>query len=83
MVGILSCQVHGTLGETYWAYVPDPSIAHPASWNNTGIKIFTKNITFLGGSESSHSPHQWDFLNYSADLTHHPCACLGMMALPA
>jgi hypothetical protein len=26
MVAILSCQVRGTLGETYWAYVPDPSL---------------------------------------------------------
>jgi hypothetical protein len=31
MVAILSCQVHGTLGETNWAYVPDPPIVHPVS----------------------------------------------------
>jgi hypothetical protein len=31
MVTILSCQVCGTSGETYWAYFPDSPIPHPAS----------------------------------------------------
>jgi hypothetical protein len=46
-----------------------------ASWNDTGIKISTNNITLLGGSDSSHILHQWAFLNYSA-RSHSPPLCL-------
>jgi hypothetical protein len=66
MVAILSCQVHGTLGETYWVYVPDPPVVHLASWNDTRIRMCTNDVTLLGGSDSSHILHQWAFYNYSA-----------------
>jgi hypothetical protein len=74
MVAIFSCQVHGTLGESYWAYIPDP-IVHPETWSDTRIKISTNNVTLLGGSDSSHILHQWAFLNYSAQ-SHSPPLCL-------
>jgi hypothetical protein len=49
MVAILSCQVCGISGETYWAYFPNPPILHPVSWNDTGIKISTNDTALLGG----------------------------------
>jgi hypothetical protein len=66
--------VFGTLGETYWTYIPDP-LVHPASWNDTGIKISTNSITLVGGSDSSHILHQWAFLYYSAQC-YSPPLCL-------
>jgi hypothetical protein len=66
MVIILSCQVCGTSGETYWAYFPDSSILHPASRNDTGIKLSANDTALLGGSDSSHIPYQWPSFNYSA-----------------
>lgn len=53
MLAIPTCQVCSCRGEAYWAYLPDPPMASPASWESPSIPVFTNDTWVLGGCSAS------------------------------
>ena len=49
MMAIVARQVCCRTGESYWAYLPDPPVANPASWASPSIPVFTNDTRVVGG----------------------------------
>nr|XP_045012935.1 endogenous retrovirus group K member 25 Env polyprotein-like [Jaculus jaculus] len=49
---------------SYWAYLPDPPMFHPASWDFGPIKVTTNNTDLLGGESNSYLTQKTEY-NFS------------------
>ena len=58
--------------ESYWAYVPDPPLFHPATWDYEEVKVVTNNSLAMGGEGSGfihpRSTEHFDFLGHADSL---------------
>ncbi|XP_058294134.1 uncharacterized protein LOC131383361 [Hylobates moloch] len=49
MLAHLSFQVLPTEGKIYWAYVPEPPLLRPVTWNDANVPVYTNNTDLFGG----------------------------------
>ena len=76
MMAIVARQVCCRTGKSYWAYLPDPPVANPASWASPSIFVFTNDTRVVGGHSASHiSPTLRGGFNYTS-LGATPPICL-------
>lgn len=48
-----------------WAYVPDPTLAHPVTWEDAPIRVFTNGTVFFDSPDVSHMVPRTALFNYS------------------
>lgn len=59
--------------ETYWAYLPNPPLLHPVTWEDQRIPVYVNDTKTLGLPSSDHIWLQWHAgLNYSGVSMHLP-----------
>lgn len=54
MLALLSAQAQPTTANPYWAYVPNPPLLHPVSWNERNIPVYANDTQALGLPSSHH-----------------------------
>ncbi|KAL0626540.1 LOW QUALITY PROTEIN: envelope glycoprotein [Plecturocebus cupreus] len=74
MLVILSCQVPGARSENQalWAYVPDPPVLRPVTWNDPSFPVYLNNTSVLGFPSSSHITPQVAKHDFTAQAANPP-----------
>jgi hypothetical protein len=59
--------LHRGCSAVYWAYVPNPPIIHPITWDeNVDIPVYIHQTKYLGQYSDGHILQCHAFLNYSS-----------------
>ncbi|KAL0611964.1 envelope glycoprotein, partial [Plecturocebus cupreus] len=74
MMAILSCQVPVVQPESQvlWAYVPDPPVLRPVTWNDPSFPVYLNDTSVLGFPSSTHITPQsvnYSYVAQAASLT--------------
>lgn len=73
LLAVVSLQVPLISAETYWAYVPDPPILHPAPWDGPSVRIFVNDTEWFPPSSSDHIEPKTEFgYDYSGQSEQRP-----------
>lgn len=65
LMGLLNLQATAD-EQTYWAYVPDPPILHPAMWDGPEVPVYVNDTSTLGLPSNGHMQQQIEKnFNYS------------------
>lgn len=54
MLALLSAQVQPSTADPHWAYVPNPPLLHPVSWNERNVLVYVNDKQALGVPSSHH-----------------------------
>ena len=66
LISIILMLHRGCSAEVYWAYVPNPTIIHPVTWDETvDIPVYVNQTKYLGEYSDGHILQFHAFLNYS------------------
>ncbi|XP_064221661.1 endogenous retrovirus group K member 19 Env polyprotein-like [Aotus nancymaae] len=79
MIAILSCQTNTQAqaqplpdSQVLWAYVPDPPVLRPVTWNDPSFPVYLNNTSVLGFPSSAHINPQSATYSYTAQAASPP-----------